>query len=308
MNAMSRRLAACALALLAAACVVACAPSGDTAPAAPTPAAVDARFVAIARGRVDVPGGLLRVATAHGGLIDRWSVDAGDAVKQGQVLVQLDAREARMTLALAKAEQAHAVTQLDALRTEVLVARARRERAQAAPASGAAGVQALEDARFAVIYTGQQQAAQEAALLAQQQRVAQAQQRLDAGTVRAPADGRVVQRAAQVGEFVEPHGLLMHLLPDGPRIVRADLSELLIGRVEKGMRAEVVSIADDAVVHAARVLSVGEVFGPPRVADTAGGETVVDARVVECLLQLDEPALRVGQRVLVRFLPSEPPK
>jgi len=307
--------ARCLVALLTLA-LVACTPHDDarkatTAPSVSTPAAAppasaaDTRFVAIARGRVDVPGGLLRVATPYGGIIERWGVEDGAAVKQGQVLAQLDTREPRTALELAKAEQARALAQLEVVRTELLVARARRERAIAAPLPGTAGTQALEDARFAVVYAGQQMAAQETAVLVEKQHVAKATQVLAAATVRAPADGQVVKRTAQVGEFVEPHGLVLHLLPDGPRIVRADLNEALIARVRVGMRAEVVSVAEDSAVHGARVLNVGEVFGPPRTPDTSGSEEVVDARVVECLLQLDDTALRVGQRVLVRFLPAE---
>jgi multidrug efflux pump subunit AcrA (membrane-fusion protein) len=308
--------AAWALLPLLALALAACAPHDDAHKAAPSASAgagaaasasalADKRYVAIARGRVDVPGGLLRVATPYGGLIERWGVEPGATVKQGQVLAQLDTREPRTALELAKAEHARAVAQLEVVRTELLVARARRERAIAAPLPGTAGTQALEDARFAVVYAGQQLAAQETAVLVEKQRVDQATQVLAAATVRAPANGQVVQRIAQVGEYVEPHGLVLHLLPDGPRIVRADLNEALIARVQVGMRAEVVSVAEDSAVHGARVLNVGEVFGPPRTPDTAGSEEVADNRVVECLLQLDDTALRVGQRVLVRFLPAQ---
>ena len=308
------RSARCLLPLLLVA-LAACAPQDDAHKASPAASAgtgaaasasalADKRYVAIARGRVDVPGGLLRVATPYGGRIERWGVEVGTAVKQGQVLAQLDTREPRTALELAKAEHARAVAQLEVLRTELLVARARRERAIAAPQPGTAGTQAMEDARFAVVYAGQQLAAQETAVLVEKQRVAQATQVLAAATVRAPADGQVVQRIAQVGEYVEPHRLVLHLLPDGPRIVRADLNEALIARVQAGMRAEVVSVAEDSAVHGARVLNVGEVFGPPRTPDTAGSDEVADNRVVECLLQLDDTTLRVGQRVLVRFLPA----
>lgn len=294
--------------LLLTAGLVACGPHDDAHQAEPSASAsaADKRYVAIARGRVDVPGGLLRVAAPYGGRIERWGVEPGAAVKQGELLAQLDIREPRMALELAQAEHARAVAQLDVLRTELLVARARRERVIAAPQPGTAGTQALEDARFAVVYAGQQFAAQESAVLVEKQRVAQATQVMAAATVRAPADGRVVQRIAQVGEYVEPHGLVLHLLPDGPRIVRADLNEALITRVQVGMRAEVVSVAEGSVVHGARVLNVGEVFGPPRAPDTAGSEQIADNRVVECLLELDDKALRVGQRVLVRFLPANP--
>jgi multidrug resistance efflux pump len=146
---------------------------------------------------------------------------------------------------------------------------------------------------------------QRTALSVVQQRVAQAAQLLAAATIRSPVAGRVVQRTVEVGEYVAAYGVLLHLLPEGPRIVRADLNEALIGRVKTGMRAEVVSVAEGGAVHKAQVLSIGDVFGPPRVPESSGGEVVVDSRVVECLLQLDEPDLRVGQRVLVRFLPVE---
>ena len=83
--------------------------SESTRAGAVTASGADARFVAIARGRVDVPGGLLRVAAPYGGMIEHWGVEAGTAVKQGQVLVQLNTREPRTALELAKAEHARAV-------------------------------------------------------------------------------------------------------------------------------------------------------------------------------------------------------
>lgn len=304
----SWRASAPALAMLALTGLVACSPQNESAlsPAVAAPAAADARYVAIARGRIDVPGGLLNVASPQGGLIQRWLVKPGDVVRKGQVLVQIDAREARDLLAQAKAERAHAAAQLEALRVRLPAARSRVERLRQAHAAGAGSGQAVDDAQAALSEAETQLVVQRTALAVVQQRVAQATQMLADSVIRAPVAGRVVQRAAEVGEYVAAYGAALQLLPEGPRIVRADLNESLIGRVEAGMTAEVVSVADGNTVHAARVLSIGEVFGPPRTADDSGGEVVVDARVVECVLQLDDPSLRVGQRVLVRFLPAPP--
>ncbi|MBX9716178.1 MAG: HlyD family secretion protein, partial [Burkholderiaceae bacterium] len=176
------------------------------------------------------------------------------------------------------------------------------ERLKQAHAAGAGTGQAADDANEALIDAEKQLAVQQAGLAVVQQSVVQATRTMAAVTLRSPTAGRVVQRAVQAGEHVDAHEVVLHLLPAGPRIVRADLNESLVGRVRVGMRAEVVSIADNSVVHGARVVSVGEVFGPPRLPDPAGGESLVDARAVECLLQLDNAELRVGQRVLVRFL------
>jgi RND family efflux transporter MFP subunit len=262
----------------------------------------------MARGRVDVPGGLLRVSSPQRGLIQRWAVEPGEVVRKGQVLAQIDAREARLALEQAQAEQAHAAAQLDASRARLPALRTRLERLQQAQKAGAGSGQAVDDARAAVIDAEQEQAVQRTALAIARQRVAQASQTLSAATIHAPVAGRVVKRTAEVGEFVDAYAVLVHLLPEGPRIVRADLNESLVTRVKPGMRAEVVSVAEGSAVHGAHVLSIGEVFGPPGAPDSSGGETIVDARVVECLLRLDDPELRVGQRVLVRFLPLQPAK
>ena len=311
MNSLTHRFAVvCSLAVLAIAAFPGCSPADGAvaAPSASASAAAEARYAAMARGRVDVPGGLLRVTSPQRGLIQRWSVEPGALVRKGQVLAQIDAREARLALEQAQAERSHAVAQLDALRARLPALRTRLERLQQAQKAGAGSGQAVDDARAAVIDAEQEQAVQRTALAIVQQRVAQTSQTLSAATIHAPAAGRVVKRTAEVGEFVDAYAVLLHLLPEGPRIVRADLNESLVTRVKAGMRAEVLSVAEGSAVHGARVLSIGEVFGPPGAPDTSGGEALVDARVVECLLQLDEPELRVGQRVLVRFLPPQPAK
>jgi membrane fusion protein, macrolide-specific efflux system len=286
--------------------LAACTPkeeAASTADATAAAAARDARYVAMARGRVDVPGGLLRVTNVQGGAVQRWSVKPGDTVTQGQVLAQLDTREASNTLQQAKVEQAHAEAELRALQARLPGARTRATRLQQAQAAGAGSGQAVDDARAVVTDAEQQLAVQQTALAVVKQRAAQATQTLAMATIRAPAAGRIVQRTAEVGEYVPAHGVLLHLLPDVPRIVRADLNESMISRVKAGMRAEVVSMVDGATVYSARVLSIGDVFGPPGAADTAGNDNATDTRVVECLLQLDQTDLRVGQRVMVRFLP-----
>jgi len=301
-----RLLCLLSLAVLTALGLSGCTPaeSAVASTASTTPAAGDGRYLAMARGRVDVPGGLLRVSSAQRGVIQSWSVAQGDTVQKGQVLVQIDSRDARFTLDQAQAELAHATAQLDALRARLPALQARAKRLLQALKAGAGSGQAADDAQAAVTDAEKEIAVLKAAVAMVRQRVSQAHQMVAAATIKAPAAGRVVKRMAEVGEFVDAHAVLLHLLPEGPRIVRADLNETLVPRIKADMRAEVVSVAEGSVVHGARVLSIADVFGPPVAQDANGGETVVDARVVECLLQLDEPDLRVGQRVLVKFLPA----
>ncbi|MEO7065003.1 MAG: HlyD family secretion protein [Dokdonella sp.] len=117
----------------------------------------------------------------------------------------------------------------------------------------------------------------------------------------APVAGKVVRRSAHVGDAVSVQASteLFLLLPDRPRIVRAELNEAYVDLIKPGMQAEVVRDTDQGAPVSARVLRVGDVFGPSRLTD----DPVERAGVhdVECVLQLDGTDLRIGQRVLVRF-------
>jgi RND family efflux transporter MFP subunit len=290
-----RRAAMLALAVS----LVACSGRGgaDAPAAASAPAA---RGASLARGRVEVPGGLVRLSALRPGRIERWAVDVGDAVKAGQLLVTLDGRDAQAEVALVQAEVAQAQAQIDAQAAKLPSARERAARLLKAAQAGAGAGQAADDARDAVQELEQQLKVMKAGLVLAQRRLAQAELAAQAASVRAPAAGRVVQRLAHEGELVEAHAPLLQLLPDGPRMVRAELNETLLPRVKPGMRAQVLPASEEGPAQGAKVVRIGEVFAPARNADSPA-QDVTDARTVECWLQLDNPAFLVGQRVLVRF-------
>jgi len=85
-------------------------------------------------------------------------------------------------------------------------------------------------------------------------------------------------------------------------IVRAELNEAYADKVRPGMRAEVVLDAGGGRSYAAHVLRLGLTYGAVRLGPQH--EQPDDARDLECVLQLDAPGLRVGQRVRVQFLPE----
>ena len=110
-----------------------------------------------------------------------------------------------------------------------------------------------------------------------------------------------MRRSVHVGDAVSAQAAteLFQLLPDRPRIVRAELNEAYVDLVRPGMRADVVSDAGQGTPVAAEVLRVGEVFGPSRLTDDPVERA--GAHDVECVLRLEGGAFRIGQRVLVRF-------
>jgi RND family efflux transporter MFP subunit len=297
---MSSRLFYPSLLLIAAASLAAC--SGRD--SSQTTQVTAPAYQAVARGRVDIEGGLLRLAVPRDGVVAEIKVHEGDNVHKGQLLARLDTQPAQLAVDAAQAEQQQAQAQATLLQTRIKAAQQRAQRLASAAAAGAADGQSADDARQATDQLqGELENARAAATLAAQ-KLAAARYELTQRSLNAPVDGQIVSRTIQPGATVSTSsGPAFVLLPDAPRIVRAELNESFVGVVHEGMQAEIIEDGGTggAPLHA-RVLRIGAVFG----ASTLEEDPMVRSttRSVECVLVFDQapPAsLRIGQRVLVRF-------
>ncbi|MEO7431815.1 MAG: HlyD family efflux transporter periplasmic adaptor subunit [Dokdonella sp.] len=258
-------------------------------------------WLAMARGQVDVEGGLVRVVAARDGRVASVAVEDGDALKAGDVLAMLDDRQARIGVGIAEASVAQAQAQVDVLKARLHPASVQAGRIAEAAGAGAATGQSSDDASAALAVLKAEIRAGEANVKLASEHVSAAKADLDAQSIRAPAAGRIVRRSVHVGDVVSVQlaSELFQLLPERPRIVRAELNEAYVDLVKPGMQAEVVRDSDQGTPVMARVLRVGEVFGPSRLTDDPVERA--GAHDVECVLQLDNSPFRIGQRVLVRF-------
>ncbi|GAA0723357.1 HlyD family secretion protein [Dokdonella soli] len=288
-----------AVTLALASALAACSDDSGSAKSGAAPA--QSPYLAMARGQVDVEGGLIRIVAPRDGRIDAVKVEDGDSVKQGDVLALLDQRQARITVGVAEAGLGQAVAQVDVLKTKVTPAEVQVKRLGEAADAGAATGQSADDASAALASLKAETVAAEAAVKVARQHVDQARAELEARAIRAPSAGRIVQRSVHVGDAVSTQSAteLFQLLPDRPRIVRAELNEAYVDLVKPGMQAEVVRDSDQGKAWPARVLRVGEVFGPSRLTDDPVERA--GAHDVECVLLLEGVDFRIGQRVLVRF-------
>lgn len=290
---------ALAAALLLAACSKHAEPAATSNTATPS-------YAAVARGRVDIEGGLLALAMPREGVLANVAVHEGETVKQGQLLAALDTRPAQLAVDAAQAQLEQAQAQLKLLAIKQAAARQRAARLGAAAAAGAGDGQSADDAREASNQLDAERDADQAAVDMAAQKLAEAKYELAQRSLRAPFDAVVVHVAAQPGASVSPAaGPLFTLLPNKPRIVRAELNESFVGAVQPGMHAEVVANDDAENGHwNAHVLRVGQVYGPATLENDP--QIRANARTVECVLAFDQPEqqLRIGQRVIVRFLPD----
>lgn len=255
----------------------------------------------MARGQVDVEGGLVRVVASRDGRVEEVKAEDGDSVKAGAVLAVLDQRQARIGIGLANANLAQAVAQVDVLKAKLPLTSLQSRRISEAAGAGAASGQSADDAFAAVGVLKAEIGAADAAVKVARQRVDEAHAELDSRTITAPVAGRIVRRSVHVGDSVtaQSGSELFSLLPDRPRIVRAELNEAYVDLVKPGMQAEIVRDSDQGEPVMARVLRIGDVFGPSRLTDDPVERA--GAHDVECVLQLEGGEFRIGQRVLVRF-------
>ncbi|MBN8737744.1 MAG: HlyD family efflux transporter periplasmic adaptor subunit [Xanthomonadales bacterium] len=263
-------------------------------------------WLAMARGKVAVEGGMVLVAARSDGVVESVAAKQGDSVKQGAVLAALDPRAARIAVAAAQAGVAQAKAQLSELQVSLKQAGQRAPRIAAAAKAGAASGDAAAQARDALASLQAKHAAAQAELDAAQQKLAAARLELDSTTLRAPVAGTIVTRHIAVGQSVSAASgqPLFELLPERPRIVQAQIDVDAVGTIHAGMHAEVVRDSGAGPVYQATVTWVGQVLQPASLTQDPLERAL--ANDVDCTLELApaqpgvEP-LRIGQRVLVRF-------
>ncbi|AZG10012.1 efflux RND transporter periplasmic adaptor subunit [Pigmentiphaga sp. H8] len=270
---------------------------------AQAPAADQPPYAAVARGRVDVEGGLVRVGAAVDGTVVRVAVRDGDQVKKGQALIEFNPAAAQLAVDAADAELRQAQAQERVLRSRLPGLKQRAQRMAEAAAGGAIDGQAADDARHAVAQAEAEALASQAAVDVARQKLRAAQWTLERQQVRSPVDGEVVGLEVQVGNAVTAQTEMLRLLPKRRLIVRAEVNEAYVAALKTGMQAEIVEeSAPGGTPISARLERIGSVFQLMSPGDDP--QERISRRGVESLLSIENPEkLRVGQRVLVRFLP-----
>jgi HlyD family secretion protein len=110
--------------VLAAFALGGCSSGGD----ATAPAAAPSQWLAVARGKVAVEGGMVLVAARTDGVVESVSVKQGDMVQAHEVMATLDPRAAKIAQASADAGVAQAKAQLAELQVSLKQAEQRAPR------------------------------------------------------------------------------------------------------------------------------------------------------------------------------------
>jgi RND family efflux transporter MFP subunit len=182
------------------------------------------------------------------GTVAEVLIEEGDHVKEGQVLGRLDDTAQRAALAQASA-QLHSAQAL-LVQDQAQLAQSERDvrRDEDLVARFLVSQQAVEQARTQVETQTAQVEAQRKQIDLAEANVRSAQVQLDYCTVRAPFDGVVIAKAAQVGEIISPLSAgggftrtgIGTLVDMDSLEIEVDVNEAYINRVKPGQRAESV--------------------------------------------------------------------
>lgn len=182
------------------------------------------------------------------GTLTEVLIDEGFRVKKGQVLARLDDSGLKAGLAAAEAQARSAQAGVAQQRAQLAQAEADARRQSELVAQGMTTRQSQEQTATSVkAHAAQLEAAQRQAEAAEAQ-VRQARVAFDYATVRAPFDGVVTARAAQVGEIISPLSAGGGFTRTGVGTivdmdsleVGVDVNEAYIAQVKAGMPCEAV--------------------------------------------------------------------
>ncbi|MCY1390579.1 Multidrug export protein EmrA [compost metagenome] len=297
-----------------------------------------------------VQGEITRISSQLGARIDEVLVTDNQQVKNGDLLVRLEADDFKLALERARAQLATreaelaqaqskltqqssliAASQADLAASQATLGRAEIDlsRAQTLRKPGYISEERVTTLAADSRVARSQVAKAEADLKAQRQQidalnaevkrleaqiataraeVAQAEINLGRTEIRSPVDGRVGQRAARNGQYVQVGAHLLSLVPDSDIWVQANFKETQIERMVPGQSAELVFDSFPDTPIEARVDSLFAASGaqfsllPPD--NATGNFTKVVQRIpVKLTFAADNPLkgrIRPGMSVLVK--------
>ncbi|PYB74213.1 HlyD family secretion protein [Rhizobium wuzhouense] len=257
-------------------------------------------ILAAARGVVDVEGGLLKITAPRDGMVRSVKVAEMKRVRAGDILAELDSQQEQLAARISEEEALQAEAHFKLLQVKMKSLEKQVQRMQRAAVGEAVSDQALDDVLASRDSLAIELKVAESAAGVARSRKEMAQHEVELRTVRAPADGLIIRQFARVGEVVSAQAMseLFTLLPDGMKIVRAELPEQFLGDVQAGVPVEVV--AEDRMAQA--VPGSLDRISPVLMqsSNQVSGERN-DVRTATSIVTIDQNApFRIGQRVIVR--------
>lgn len=261
------------------------------------------KYAAVAKGKIDVDGGIIEVSARLGGTFRNVPVIEGDIVEAGDVLAVQEDDEEQIALRSANAQIMAAKATMDTLLLRQTIAKREYDRLVPLLTVEASSQLDLDRAMDDINRVSLEIVLQKATMIRTQASLESAQFRLEQRTIRAPVSGRIIEAKARPGMGASTLNVstAFTLMPNTQKIVRADLDQNFVGLVKKGDKAVISSDVDPETQYSGEVLRVGEIFGRSTTNDASSRSSSGNDFVIEVVVAAGDIPLLIGQRVLVRF-------
>ncbi len=223
------------------------------------PSAAPADFIAsgpiVVENQVDL-------SAQRDGVLAEVFVEAGAPVKKGQLLARFDDRQLTADRDAAAAKARSTAADLKNWEAGAKVAQAERDRSEEMWKANIIAKEQEEKAKYQYDATEFEVERQREDLKFAQNTLQSLELELEKTRISAPFDGVVARRYIRVGQQVAKNDRLFWVSAVGPLRVKFSLPEAYLGRVRRGTDLIVVTSADPAEGHPARVLLVSPVVDP----------------------------------------------
>lgn len=189
------------------------------------------------------------VGVKTGGRLQGLTFEEGTRVRAGQVIARIEHADLDAQLAAARAGVAESETQLVQASAAHEDDQRQLERQRALSRDGITTVAALTLAETTAAVSAARVRTAEAAIVSARARVRVTEEALENTNVRAPFDGVVIRKRAEVGETVSPFGVAGQASREGGAIatiadlreleVQTEVSETSVAKLRRGMPAAV---------------------------------------------------------------------
>jgi RND family efflux transporter MFP subunit len=209
------------------------------------------------------PRATARLALPGEGIVERITVDRGDLVKEGQVLVELESSIERASVEIARA-RAEMDAEVERARVRLEFANRALTRSKELKETSVISDSAMDESESSLdlAKAGLRAAEQELRLAGLE--LTRSQALLDLRTIRSPMNGVVVDRLMSPGEYADSQEIL-EIADIDPLYVEVIAPVSLLGRIEVGSEARIQTEQAIGGEHRARVTVVD------RVIDAASG-------------------------------------
>lgn len=262
------------------------------------------QWVAALRGKVDVEGGIMRLAAQRDGLIEVVLVKEGDKVTQGQLLARINDLSAQLQLRAAELEVEQSQSQRLIASMKLDQAKAEQERLAIMAAADAVPRKEIDAAAQALNLAITEADQARIAVELSQNRLQIAQLEISAREIRAPVAGVILRSSARVGDATTTNTVteMFLLTPDTDRVLKGMLDEQFVGKVAPGQSADLISERNAEIALQGKVLRIAPIFGTPG----QQGQSDTQTSGVEIVLSIDGAGaeqLILGEALIARIKP-----